>query len=90
MKTVFILDDERAILDLISKYLTKEGYSVETFLNAEDLLKRIEIKMPDMFVLDIIFAGGMDGWNYPTFKDRDNNSHYLYLPRVRAGSDLGS
>ncbi|NLK00065.1 MAG: response regulator transcription factor [Clostridia bacterium] len=61
MKTVFILDDERAILDLISKYLTKEGYSVETFLNAEDLLKRIEIKMPDMFVLDIMLPGGMDG-----------------------------
>ena len=61
MKTVFILDDERAILDLISKYLTKEGYSEETFLNAEDLLKRLEIKMPDMFVLDIMLPGGMDG-----------------------------
>lgn len=40
--TVYIVDDEKDILELVSEYLTQKGYSVKTFENGESFLKEFE------------------------------------------------
>ncbi len=37
--TVYVVDDEKDILDLVSEYLTQKGYAVKTFENGESFLE---------------------------------------------------
>gem|GEM_PF-3884148 len=53
MKTVYIVDDEANIRDLIKKYLVKEGFRAEAFSCAEDVLNATRRDQPGLFVLDI-------------------------------------
>jgi two-component system response regulator VicR len=53
-KTILIVDDEKMILNLLSRNLTKEGYNV---LEAQDGLEAVEIaqeKKPDLILLDVM------------------------------------
>lgn len=53
-KTILIVDDEKMILNLLSRNLTKEGYNV---LEAQDGLEAVEIaqeKRPDLILLDVM------------------------------------
>lgn len=61
MKSIFILDDESDILELITRYLQKEGYKVQSFSRAEELLNSPGVNNADMFILDIMLPGEMDG-----------------------------
>ncbi|NLI11567.1 response regulator transcription factor [Pelotomaculum propionicicum] len=60
MKTIYIVDDEANIRDLLKKYLVKEGFQAEAFSCAEDVLNAVRRVPPDLFVLDITMPG-MDG-----------------------------
>ena len=60
MKTVFIVDDEKRIRDLIEMYLKKEGYVTKSFSNAKDTLEEFKINVPDIMILDIMMRD-MDG-----------------------------
>lgn len=63
MSTIYVLDDEENIRLLISSYLQNEGFTVETFCSAEDLLHRLASGYPDMFILDIMLPG-QDGLEF--------------------------
>lgn len=60
-KRIFIVDDDINVLDLIQKYLVKEGYLVEAFHDAEEVLARLRTGYPDMFIIDIMMPG-IDGY----------------------------
>lgn len=57
---VLIVDDEKSVLDLFTKALSKEDYVCDTVTSGEDALKRIEKDVPDVVLLDIALPG-MDG-----------------------------
>ncbi len=63
MNTIFVVDDEDNIRQLIMQYLQNEGYVVETFANVEDLSRRLETSYPDMLILDIMLPG-QDGLQF--------------------------
>ena len=65
-KKVFIVDDEENIRELISLYLTKEGYLVETYGSGEACLEAFKSNVPDLVLLDIMMPG-IDG--YDTLKE---------------------
>ncbi len=65
-KKVFIVDDEENIRELISLYLTKEGYLVETYGSGEACLEAFKSNAPDLVLLDIMMPG-IDG--YDTLKE---------------------
>ncbi len=54
MRTIFVLDNEENIRDIISQYLLREGFKVETFPCLESLMQRLQAVFPDMFILDLM------------------------------------
>ncbi|MBC7235611.1 MAG: response regulator transcription factor [Chloroflexi bacterium] len=60
MKRILVIDDERPILDLVTAYLSKEGYEVFTAEDGPSGLKAARAFKPDLIVLDIMLPG-IDG-----------------------------
>jgi len=65
IKTIYVVDDEEKILELIKSYLLKEGYIVRTFKDGFSALKEFETNQPDMFIIDVMMPG-MDGYSLCT------------------------
>ena len=59
-KTVFIVDDEPDICELVSLHLEKSGFKVKSFFNATDFLQTLSSKQPDLIILDLMLPD-MDG-----------------------------
>lgn len=51
---ILVVDDESAIIDLITLILTEEGYEVSTAQNGKEGLKQFESVGPDLIITDII------------------------------------
>jgi two-component system, OmpR family, alkaline phosphatase synthesis response regulator PhoP len=60
VSTILVVDDERHIVQLVSLYLTKEGYQVETASDGADALRKARQVRPDLIVLDLMLPG-VDG-----------------------------
>ena len=58
-KKIFIMDDDRDILDSMRMVLEFKGYQVHTSANAENL-KTISEKAPDLLLIDL-WMSGVDG-----------------------------
>lgn len=56
-RTIYIADDEKNIRELISLFLTNEGYEVCTFSSGDKLLAAFREKSADMVILDIMMPG---------------------------------
>ena len=53
-KLIAVIDDEPDILELVSLHLTKSGFKVKEFLNAESFFKFLSSKIPDLIILDLM------------------------------------
>ena len=53
-KSIFVVEDETDMLDLLTYILTKEGYKVFKFNRADLALTKIESIMPDLVLLDVM------------------------------------
>ena len=54
MKTVLVVDDLQAQLNLISGYLEQEGFNVVTANNGNDALAKASAKVPDLVITDLV------------------------------------
>jgi len=54
---ILIIDDEAAIRESLETLLALEGYAVETAVNGEEGLERIEEKFYDLILLDLALPG---------------------------------
>jgi CheY-like chemotaxis protein len=59
--TVLVIDDEPAVREIVQRFLTREGYRVETAASGEDGLRLARAAAPDVITLDVLMPG-MDGW----------------------------
>jgi two-component system, OmpR family, alkaline phosphatase synthesis response regulator PhoP len=59
-KTIFVVEDEEDILELVRFNLAREGYTVATATTGENAVKEIPRKMPDLILLDLMLPG-LDG-----------------------------
>ena len=57
---IMVIDDEKIVGDMAKMSLEQEGYDVETFLNAEPALVRMQEKQFDVVVTDYKMKG-IDG-----------------------------
>ena len=75
---ILIIDDDKAIIELIEIYLTNEGYQVSAALSGEDGLDVLHEQNIDLVVLDIMMAG-IDGLDVCKKIRKDNNIPIIFL-----------
>ncbi|UCG11117.1 MAG: response regulator [Deltaproteobacteria bacterium] len=57
---VLVVDDEQHIRDIVSNYLSREGYEVAVASNGEEAIELAAIENPELILLDIKMPG-LDG-----------------------------
>ena len=62
-RRVLVVDDDRAIRDVVSETLGLEGYEVDTASNGLEALAKMREQVPDAVVLDLMMPG-LDGWGF--------------------------
>jgi two-component system phosphate regulon response regulator PhoB len=62
-ETIFVVEDDEDILELVAYNLTKEGYDVQGFTNGEEALRRLRVNGAGCVVLDLMLPG-MDGLEF--------------------------
>lgn len=57
---VLVVEDDRTVADVVTRYLEREGFDVESVGDGNDALERADARLPDLVVLDIMLPG-LDG-----------------------------
>jgi len=60
--TVVVIDDDPSVLELMERFLTKEGFAVRTASNGRDGLALARTIQPVAITTDVMMPG-MDGWS---------------------------
>ncbi|AEM78543.1 response regulator transcription factor [Thermoanaerobacter wiegelii] len=56
-KKIFVVDDEIKILEVVKSYLEREGFSVITETNGNNVLNTFKKEKPDLVILDLMLPG---------------------------------
>lgn len=75
---ILIVDDEKAILNLITAYLKPEGYEVYTAADGPAGLQAARAYQPDLIVLDVMLPG-MDGVEVLARLRRESSVYVIML-----------
>ena len=62
MATIVIVDDDRALLELLTDYLGRLGYRVVAVADARQADRFFVEARPDIVLLDVTMPG-LDGWH---------------------------
>jgi DNA-binding response OmpR family regulator len=69
---ILLVDDETAITDNLTPFLTRSGFRVSTALNGNDALTKVDNLSPDLIVTDVLMPV-MDGRELLRILRRNNN-----------------
>jgi DNA-binding response OmpR family regulator len=61
MAAVLVVDDEPIVLDVVTRYLERDGHRVVTAASGDEARAKIEGDAPDLVLLDIMLPGDTDG-----------------------------
>lgn len=98
-KHIFIIEDDPDLLALLKLMLSKEGFNISSFLSGEDMLKDMEVKKPDLILLDIMLPGingleicdrlkvNPETWNIPIIILTSRNYELDILHGINLGCD---
>jgi DNA-binding response OmpR family regulator len=78
---VLVVDDEFEIRDVLSRFLTEEGYEIILASNGEEALELVERENPQVVLLDILMPG-IDG--IETCKRLKENEKTRFIPVIMA------
>jgi two-component system, OmpR family, alkaline phosphatase synthesis response regulator PhoP len=78
MPKILVIDDEPAILNLVSAYLKPEGYEVHTAADGNAGLKSARVFKPDLIILDLMLPG-IDGIELLTRLRRESDVYVIML-----------
>lgn len=57
VKKILLVEDDRQLSDLVTDFLTSEGYHVKQEFRGDTVAKRVELFSPDLIILDIMLPG---------------------------------
>ncbi len=83
MPKVLIVEDEKVLLDLLTRHLQNEGYTVIGTTNGEEGLELARNEQPDLCILDVMLPG-LDGLSICRILRRESNMAIILLT-ARAG-----
>ncbi len=87
MKQVFIVEDEKDLVELLTYNLEKDGYRVLSEMDGEAALKKIPEKMPDLVLLDLMLPK-TDGLTVcKTLKSNPKTSHIPVVMLTAKGEE---
>jgi two-component system alkaline phosphatase synthesis response regulator PhoP len=75
---ILVVDDEQGILDLVSAYLTQEGFDHQMVMDGPAGLKEARVYKPDIIILDIMLPG-MDGLELLSQLRRESDAYVIML-----------
>ncbi len=80
-KSIFVVDDEPDLCDVVGLHLTQSGFRVRSFLNAMSFLRALESDLPDLIVLDLMLPDmdGIDVCRYLKSRDRTSEIPIIML-----------
>ena len=78
-KTIFVIDDEKDIREILKINLVSEGYSVNAFSSAAEAAKGFESEKPDLIILDIMMEG-KDGFEF--CREIRSNDKFKSIPVI--------
>jgi DNA-binding response OmpR family regulator len=58
---IMVVDDDPTVADVVSRYLEREGFRVETAADGRDAVMRARAAPPDLMILDLMLPG-LDGF----------------------------
>jgi DNA-binding response OmpR family regulator len=87
MTKILVVEDEEHIRQLVSMYLTKEGFAVETAADGRAALSRVNAVKPDLLVLDLMLPE-VDGWTVCRELRRSPLTENLPIIMLTARDDL--
>lgn len=75
---ISVVEDEKTLNNLITKYLEKEGYNVRSYTTGEDAVAGID-KPADLWVIDIMLPD-LDGFSvFKEVKNHDKNVYTIFI-----------
>ncbi len=80
--TVVVVDDERPLVDLVGRYLKREGYEVHGAYDGQEALELITQVDPDVVVLDLMLPG-LDGLEVAR-RIREQSDPYIVMLTARS------
>ncbi|HAX61451.1 MAG TPA: hypothetical protein DCX95_02685 [Elusimicrobia bacterium] len=78
-KTILIVEDESAVVDLLKFLLDKDGYTTAVAYDGEDALNQVKAARPDLILLDIMLPK-LDG--YTVQKQLQSNENTANIPTI--------
>ena len=57
VKKILLVEDDRQLSDLVTDFLTSEGYHVKQEFRGDTVTKRVDLFAPDLIILDIMLPG---------------------------------
>lgn len=75
---VLVVDDEPAIVKLLTRMLEKEGFSVESKIESANVLEFIHLTNPDLLILDVMMPG-IDGYELCRRIRQEHNVPIIFL-----------
>ncbi|MDJ0752821.1 MAG: response regulator transcription factor [Ardenticatenaceae bacterium] len=77
-KTILVVDDEKALRELVRAYLTEEGFRVVTAPNGREALFVARYEKPDLIILDLMMPE-MDGFDFIRVYSREAETPIIVL-----------
>jgi len=74
--SLVVIDDDPSVLDLMRRFLTKEGFDVHTAANGRDGLELAKTTHPVAITTDVMMPG-MDGWSVITALKADPDTAHI-------------
>jgi two-component system, OmpR family, alkaline phosphatase synthesis response regulator PhoP len=78
MPTILVVDDEPAILNVVTSYLKAEGFDVYIASDGPSALKAVKAYAPDLVILDIMLPG-LDGLEVLTRLRQESQVYVILL-----------
>ena len=85
-QTILVVDDEPSIVEVVSLYLSRAGYEVETAQDGHAAQQLMTEKLPDLIILDLMLPG-IDGMELTRRLRAEGNTPIIMLTARREESD---